>query len=146
MKSFTAIAFDYGTQNIGVAIGQSVTQSARELTPLKARDGIPNWGEVEKLIKEWQPDVVVVGLPLNMDDSESALCTRARKFARRVEGRFGASVVLHDERLSTREAKAEAKDRGYSTRYAENPVDSIAARLILESWLREPPSASGTSD
>ncbi len=138
MKPVTALAFDYGTQNIGAAIGQSVTQTARELMPLKARDGIPRWEEVEKLIKEWQPDVVVVGLPLNMDDSESELCVRARKFARRLAGRFNANVVLQDERLSTREAKTEARDRGYSTRYAENPVDSIAARLILESWFRDP--------
>lgn len=137
-KPVTALGFDYGTRNIGVAVGQSITHSARELTPLKAQDGIPRWEQVEKLIKDWQPDIVVVGLPLNMDDSESDLCVRARKFARRLEGRYGVTVHLHDERLSTREAKAEARDRGYSNHYSDNPVDSIAARLILESWFREP--------
>lgn len=143
MKSVTALAFDYGTRNIGVAFGQSVTQSARELLPLKARDGIPRWEDVEKLLREWQPDLVIVGLPLNMDGTDSELSTRARKFARRIEGRFGVKAELHDERLSTREAKEEARDRGFSSRYAENPVDSIAARLILESWFRTPGRSPG---
>lgn len=129
------LGFDYGLKNIGVAIGQTLTQSATELAPLTAKDGIPNWDTIQALLKEWGAKDVVVGLPLNMDDSDSELTTRARKFANRLHGRLGVCVHLMDERLSTREAKKEAAARGHKGNYKQQPVDSIAARLILESWL-----------
>jgi putative Holliday junction resolvase len=131
------IAFDYGTRSIGVANGQVVTGTASELPPLKADNGVPRWPEVQALLDIWQPDLVLVGLPLNMDGTESELAKRARKFANRIHGRFGYPVALYDERLSTREAKQEARERGHRGSYRDNPVDSIAARLILESWWRE---------
>lgn len=131
----TLLAFDYGTKNIGVATGQTLTASANSQPPLKARDGVPDWNQVEKLLKDWQPDLVLVGLPLNMDDSESELSARARKFANRLHGRFGVKVELVDERLSSFEAKGEVMRSGGSRDYKHNPVDSIAARLILEGWL-----------
>ena len=131
----TLLAFDYGTRNIGVASGQTLTRSANSQSALKAKDGIPDWNQIEKLLKDWQPDLVLVGLPLNMDDSESELSTRARKFANRLHGRFGVKVEMVDERLSSFEAKGEVMERGGSRDYKNNPVDSIAARLILESWL-----------
>ncbi len=131
----TLVAFDYGTKNIGVASGQTITRSASSLPPLKAKDGIPDWAQIEKILTEWKPDVVLVGLPLNMDDSESELSTRARKFGNRLHGRFGVKVELVDERLTSYEAKGEVFARGGSRDYKNNPVDSIAARLILESWL-----------
>lgn len=133
----TILAFDYGTQNIGVAVGQTLTDSADELPPLKAKDGVPSWDAVSRILSQWQPDLVVVGLPLNMDGSESELAGRARKFANRVHGRFGVGVEMMDERLSTFTAKGEAMERGHRGDYRSKPVDSIAARLILESWFRE---------
>lgn len=102
---------------------------------LKARDGIPNWDEIAALLKEWQPNVVLVGLPLHMDATESELSTRARKFANRLHGRFGVAVELVDERLSSFEAKGEVIRDGGSRHYKTSPVDSIAARIILESYL-----------
>lgn len=137
----TFLAFDYGTKNIGVAAGQSITGTGSELAPLRARDGTPDWGEIEALIKEWRPAQVLVGLPLNMDGSPSDFAGRARKFGQRLHGRFGVEVEMVDERLSTFEAKGEVMARGGSRDYKNNPVDSIAARLILESWLRERPAA-----
>ena len=131
------IAFDYGTKNIGVASGQSLTSSANSLVPLKAKDGIPDWTHIEKLLQEWQPDLVLVGLPLNMDGSESELSARARKFANRIHGRFGVKVELVDERLSSFEAKGEVIRSGGSRDYKNNPVDSIAARIILEAWFEQ---------
>jgi putative holliday junction resolvase len=131
----TLLAFDYGTKNIGAAYGQTISGTATSLTPLKAKDGIPDWLQVEKIIKEWQPDLVLVGLPLNMDDSESELSARARKFANRLQGRFAVKVEMVDERLTSFAAKGEVISRGGSRDYKNNPVDSIAARLILESWL-----------
>lgn len=131
----TLLAFDYGTKNIGVATGQTITRSASSLPGLRARDGVPDWNEMEALLKTWQPDLVLVGLPLNMDGSESELSARARKFANRTQGRFGVKVEMVDERLSSFEAKGEVMERGGSRDYRHNPVDSIAARLILEAWL-----------
>ncbi len=131
----TLIAFDYGTKNIGVASGTTLAAITSELPTLKARDGVPNWDQIKKLLDERQPDLVLVGLPLNMDDSESELAARARKFGNRLHGRFGVQIEMVDERLSTFEAKGEAFERGYSDDYKNNPVDSIAARLILESWM-----------
>ncbi len=137
MSALTLMAFDYGLKNIGVAYGQSITGTASELPPLKARDGVPDWQQLEQLLKQWQPVRLLVGLPLNMDDTETDLCPRVRKFANRLHGRFGLQVELYDERLTTRMAKEEAAERGHHGHYASAPVDSIAARLLLESWLRE---------
>jgi putative holliday junction resolvase len=135
VKPSAVLLFDYGLKNIGVAYGQNITQTARELIPLKARDGIPQWDAIGALLSEWQPTLLLVGLPLNMDDSESELSTRARKFGNRLHGRFGLPVQMVDERLSTREAKWEARARGHKGNYAQSPIDSIAARIILEAWL-----------
>ena len=131
----TLLAFDYGTKNIGVACGQTISGTANSLAPLKAKEGIPDWGQVEKVLLEWKPDLVLVGLPLNMDGSESDLSVRARKFGNRLHGRFGVKVEMTDERLSSFEAKGEVMTRGGSRDYKNNPIDSIAARLILEAWL-----------
>lgn len=126
------LAFDYGTRRIGVAVGNELLRSARELTPLTARDGIPDWNVVERLLSEWQPDLLVVGLPLNMDGSESDMSTRARKFGNRLHGRFGKPCAMVDERGTTREAKMIAREAGHKGNYRQDSVDGIAAILILE--------------
>ena len=131
-KPKSLLGFDYGLKQIGVANGQTLTCSASGLTILKAVDGIPNWAEVEKLLTEWAPDLVVVGLPLNMDGSESELSSRARKFARRLQGRFAVEVEMVDERLTSREAKMLCREQGS---YDLTKIDHIAASLILQSWL-----------
>lgn len=130
----TLLAFDYGLGQIGVAVGQTLTHSAQPLCVLQASNGTPNWNQIEGLLNEWKPEKVLVGLPLNIDGSESAFCNRTRKFARRIHGRFGVVVGMVDERLSTFEAKQHAtKKHGYK----QNPVDHMAACLILETWLQE---------
>ncbi|WP_193165830.1 Holliday junction resolvase RuvX [Microbulbifer hainanensis] len=140
-KPVTALAFDFGTRSIGIAFGQSLTGTARELAPLPAKDGQPDWTQLQKLLDEWQPHTLLVGLPLNMDGSESEFGARARKFGQRLHGRTGLPVEFVDERLSTRAAKEEAFDRGHRGNYAQDPVDSIAARIILEDWLRAHPAS-----
>lgn len=134
MAGRTLIGFDFGTKSIGVAIGQEITRTARPLTALKALDGVPDWQKVEKLLAEWQPDLIVVGLPLNMDGSEQPLTARARKFANRLHGRFGRPVALHDERLSTVEARADLFARGGFRALDKGQVDAASAVIILESW------------
>ena len=103
----TIIGFDFGTKSIGVAVGQSVTGTASPLSALKAKDGIPNWDAIEQLFKEWQPERLVVGLPLNMDGSEQPLTQRAKKFGNRLHGRFGLPVSFQDERLTSTAAREE---------------------------------------
>ncbi|XKE45591.1 Holliday junction resolvase RuvX [Halomonas organivorans] len=131
------LGFDFGTRRIGVAVGNELTASARALEPLPARDGIPDWTRVARLVEEWQPDLFVVGLPLNMDGSESDMSRRARKFGKRLFGRFGIPCEMADERGSTREAKAIAHEAGHRGNYRDEGVDGLAAVLILEAWLAE---------
>lgn len=130
----TVLGFDYGTRKIGVACGQSLTGTANPLAALSSRDGAPNWSAIEQLINEWQPDSIVVGLPLNMDDSESESSQRARRFARQLHGRFRKTVWMVDERLSTREARDQL---GGHNRGADPRVDSLAAVLMIESYFND---------
>jgi len=130
------MAFDYGLRQIGVAIGNCLLSTTQPLTILKARDGIPDWHAVGKLLEEWQPDLLLVGNPLNMDGSESELGGRARKFGNRLHGRFGLPVELADERLTSFEAKQDLAARGHSGDYKAQPIDSYAAQLILKTWMR----------
>jgi putative Holliday junction resolvase len=134
-KAECIIAFDYGTRFIGVAVGQSITRTASPLAALPAKDGTPNWDQIAALLKEWQPQRLVVGLPLNMDGTPSDMSQRAEKFAKRLHGRYGLPVEMSDERLSSFEARGEmlARDRG-NRDFRERGVDSLSARLILEGW------------
>lgn len=131
------MAFDYGLRQIGVAVGNAVLDTSQPLSVLKARDGQPNWDTVSALIEEWQPDLLLVGDPLNMDGSVSELAERARKFGRRLEGRFGIAAIPVDERLSSFEVKQQQRELGHSGNYKQAPVDSLAAELILRDWLRQ---------
>ncbi|TKI03091.1 Holliday junction resolvase RuvX [Martelella alba] len=140
MASRTVMAFDFGTRSIGAAIGQDITRTARPLTALKARDGVPDWSRVEKLLQEWRPDLVVVGLPLNMDGSEQPLTQQARKFANRLHGRFGFQVLLHDERLTTVEARAGLFEHGGFRALDKGRIDAGSAVVILESWFEQQPA------
>jgi len=129
------LGIDYGERQIGVAVGQHTTGSARPLCILAARQGQPDWSQLAALLKEWQPQAVVIGLPLHMDGSEGESAARARKFAARLHGRFGCVVELHDERLSSREARANLQRSDGGKKIAHDKIDALAAALILQSWL-----------
>lgn len=128
------LAFDYGTRRIGVASGQEMLGTGQPVAMMPARDGIPDWSRVEALLQEWQPDLVVVGLPLNMDDTENEMCARARKFGNRLHGRYHVAVEMVDERLTSFEAKGEVMAAGGSRDFGRHGVDDRAAVLILETW------------
>ncbi|MEL4250681.1 Holliday junction resolvase RuvX [Shewanella xiamenensis] len=134
MNTKTVLGFDFGTKSIGVAVGQQITSSAAPLLSLKAVDGIPNWDEIAKLIQEWQPDLVVVGLPLNMDGTEQEMTHRARKFANRLNAKFGVKIVTQDERLTTTDAKARLFELGGFKALTKGQVDAVSAVLIVESY------------
>ncbi|MEE2762009.1 MAG: Holliday junction resolvase RuvX [Pseudomonadota bacterium] len=128
------LAFDFGTRRIGVASGQELLGSGQPVAMLPARDGIPDWQQLAHLLEEWRPDLVVVGLPLNMDDTENEMCARARKFGKRIHGRFHLPVEMVDERLTSFEAKGEVMAAGGSRDFGRYGVDDRAAVLILETW------------
>jgi len=133
MGSGTLIGFDFGPRKIGVAIGQSITATASPLTTLRSRNDRPDWPRIEALIREWRPEAAVVGLPFNMDDSETLIAPLVRRFARQLQGRFGLPVHLVDERLTTREARQVLGPKASS----RERVDAMAAKLLLETWLSE---------
>nr|WP_136250366.1 Holliday junction resolvase RuvX [Ningiella ruwaisensis] len=131
----SALAFDFGMKSIGVALGQVVTHTASPLPALKAKDGIPDWHTIDNLVKDWQPDIIVVGLPLNMDGSEQDITSNAKKFGRRLAHKYNLPVHYHDERLSTVEAKARLFELGGFKKLGKEKVDSVSACLIYESFV-----------
>lgn len=134
----TIMAFDFGTQKMGMAVGQALIESATPLALFPMKDGVPQWENLLKIIKQHQPQLFLVGLPLNMDDSESELSTRARKFAKRLRHQSNIRTLMVDERLTTREARDELdhyQAQGCGKKLA---ADSLAAALLIESWYREP--------
>ncbi len=135
MTTRTIMAFEYGTKSIGSAIGQEITGTATPLKAFKAKDGIPSWELIEAQIKEWQPDLVVVGLPTDLHGKDlETIAPRAKKFANRLKGRFGVDVELHDERLSTAEARSSLFEMGGYKALTKGNVDCQSAVVILESW------------
>lgn len=133
------LAFDFGLKYIGVAVGQTLTQTASPLTTLRAKAGIPNWQEIAELLKKWQPQALVVGIPLNMDGTEQALTFKARAFANDLEARFHLPVFPVDERLSSWEAKQRifnSTTPKKAKQKLEEDIDAIAAVILLEQWLR----------
>jgi putative Holliday junction resolvase len=130
----TVLGFDFGKKYIGIAVGQEITGSASPLGSVKAQDGIPKWENIEKYIKEWQPHFIVVGLPLNMDGSEQQLTLDAKKFGKRLQGRFGLPVEFQDERLTTADAKERLFAQGGFKNLKKDNIDSHSAMLIIESF------------
>lgn len=130
------LGFDFGYKRIGVAVGQGLTASASPLSTLEAKLGVPNWDTVNKLLNQWKPLALIVGLPTCIDDSEQYTTAAARGFARQLRKRFALSVHLVDERLSTVEARARLFAKGGYRKIKNSQVDSIAACIILEQWLQ----------
>jgi putative Holliday junction resolvase len=127
------LGFDFGMKRIGVAIGQKITRSANPLITLAAKDGIPNWDEIQSLIDEWHVDGLVVGIPYNMDGTEQLVSFAARKFANRLTAKFGLPVFLMDERLTTIEAKRII----HEDKIPREKLDQYAAKIILENYLNK---------
>ena len=129
----TLLAFDYGDIRIGVAVGQTVTATASPLASVRVRDRRPDWNEISSIVRTWEPDALVVGLPYNMDGTEQETTRSARRFGRQLHGRYRLPVHLVDERLTTREARTRLAEQG-------NPGgddDPVAAQVILEGWFSE---------
>lgn len=136
MPSGVFVGFDFGYRRIGVAVGQEITSSANPLATIDARQGVPDWRVVEKLVKQWRPQALIVGLPTCIDGSEQYTAEASREFARQLGQRLSLPVYLVDERLSTVEARAQLFAEGGYRKIKNSEVDSIAACVILEQWLQ----------
>ncbi len=135
LNSSILLGFDFGTKRIGVAVGQMVTRTARPLTVIPAINGHPQLSMLTKIINEWHPNALVVGIPLNMDGTEQPLTVAARTFADLLRQTFQLPVHEIDERLTTKAARENIfKEGGYKA-LQNGQVDSVAAQLILENWL-----------
>ena len=126
LPSGSVLSFDFGLKNIGVAIGETFTGSTRTLAVLSAKQGKPQWFKIDELCQTHQPVRCVVGLPLNMDGTESPMCEAARAFAERLHKRTKLPVDLHDERLTS-----------YAATDSDQNIHAESARIILESYLAE---------
>ena len=127
MKNETLLCFDVGEKRIGTAVGQTVTGTATPLETIAVKNNKPDWDRISQLIQQWQPDKLVVGYPLQMDDNRQPMTERSERFVRQLDGRYHLPVETIDERLSSYEARQRIK----STRN----VDPVAAQVILETWL-----------
>jgi putative Holliday junction resolvase len=140
-RARVVLAFDFGQRRIGVACGDTVSRTAAPLDAVPAGSPGPRWEVIESLLREWQPALAVVGLPYNVDGSDSAMTQAARQFAAELERRCRLPVVLVDERYSSREAEARLKSARASglrrRRVAKADVDAAAACVILERWFNE---------
>lgn len=125
----TLLCFDFGTKRIGVAVGQTLIDTATPLEIIPVRNNRPDWERIGMLINQWQPQALVVGNPLNIDGSRQPLSTRADAFVRKLQGRYRLPVLRADERLSTVEARARQQ--------SGEDIDHVAAQVILEGWLQD---------
>lgn len=131
---FTLLAFDFGLQRIGVAVGNTETKLAQALSTIDAADNIRRFAAIATLIAEWCPALLVVGLPLSLDGGEHELTRRCRRFARQLNGRFGLPVEFADERLTSAEAEVSLRSTESDWRRRSRRIDSVAAQTLLQSY------------
>ena len=136
------MGFDFGTKRIGIAIAQEITGTANPLTTVNAVKHKPDWESISKIIAEWQPDLLVVGLPLHMDGTEQPMTQAARRFSNQLNGRYQIPIALMDERLSSNEAESILNEQPGSHSLFRGSlfpdkaqIDMISAQLILQSWM-----------
>ncbi len=130
------LGIDYGRARIGIASGQMITKTATPVGTVEACDGLPNWIDLDKVMKRWNPSDIIIGLPLDTKDLDTDITRDARKFALQIEERYKKPVHLINEAYSTREARwrlESVKDKKVS----HIKVDAIAACVILETWMSE---------
>lgn len=128
------LAFDFGEKKIGVAVGNSITKSAHPLDTIRKIKKVERNQIIDTLLKEWEPNIVVVGLPLNEDGSDSRLTGLARKFAEKIQNRSKIKTVMVDERYSSVEAKMLIKNSTKNISKGSLLIDQIAAQIILDSY------------
>jgi len=135
----TVLAFDFGEKRIGVATGETLLGHAHPLTVIRAESNDDRFAAIGKLIAEWQPTQLVVGLPTHADGTPHGMTRLAQKFAERLQRRFALPVALADERLTSLDAETRLRETGRSARQAKPLLDAVAAQLILQTWFESTP-------
>ena len=130
----TVLAFDFGERRIGVAVGEHLIKSANPLITIDSESNEVRFTQITQLIKEWQPVLLVVGLPLSLDGTETEMTQLCKKFARRLNGRFNLPVVMIDERYSSAHASQLLNQTGIKGRAQKTMLDQVAAQTILQSY------------
>ncbi|NOT14755.1 MAG: Holliday junction resolvase RuvX [Methylotenera sp.] len=134
VKSATVLAFDFGERRIGIAVGEHLLGTANPLTTIDNESNEIRFQRITELVQEWQPKLLIVGLPLNTDGTEHAMTQLCKKFARRLNGRFNLPVALVDERYSSLEASQRLNESGIKGRAQKTMLDQVAAQTILQSY------------
>ena len=137
--SGTIMAFDFGEKRIGIATGETMLKTAHALTIIESETNDIRFAEIGKLIQEWKPSLLVVGLPTHMDGNQHQLTHLSKKFAQRLEGRFDLPVIMIDERLSSAEAAQQLTHAGIPEKLQKNMIDAVAAQVILQSYFDNSP-------
>jgi putative Holliday junction resolvase len=141
MAGRNVLGFDYGEKTIGVAVGNTRTRQAHPLTGIGRVRGGPDWDGISRLVEEWDPAALVVGLPLKMDGSDNPVTSAARRFGNRLRERYNLPIYMVDERLTTREARSDLIHAGVPVRRHKPVLDKLAARSILQTFLSEHPES-----
>jgi putative Holliday junction resolvase len=142
MHEGTVLAFDFGTRRIGVAVGEMMLGTARPLTTIAAAANEPRFQAISKLITEWQPVTLVVGLPLTLSGEAHEMSARCRRFSRQLAGRFRLPVALIDERLSSTSADERLREQGLTWRVRKAAIDAEAATILLQDYFNQNPRLS----
>lgn len=137
MKNNICLAFDFGHQYIGVAIGQSITLKSSRLMTLKTKNKQQCWEQIKKIFEDWNPTIAIVGLPINMNGNEQLITKKTRKFAQKLKNFFKITVILHDERFSTLEAYSNIKNDFFCNKNKKNIIHAESAAIILDSWMQK---------
>ena len=122
------VAFDFGTKKIGVAVGQTATYTSSPLQIIINKDNKVNWSEISILLNEWNPELIIVGKPLNMDGTDSEIMKQVEKFYEKLKNTFDVNLEYIDERLTTFEAKQILEDTDI------DKVDANAAKILIDNW------------
>jgi putative Holliday junction resolvase len=142
MPDGTVLAFDFGEKRIGVATGETLLGSAHPLTVIHAESNDDRFAAIGKLIAEWHPVQLVVGLPTHADGTPHETTRLAQKFAERLKRRYRLPVGFADERLTSLDASARLRETGRDSRSARPLLDAVAAQLILQTWFESPHHAT----
>ena len=148
-EAVTVLGFDVGARRIGVAVGNSISMSASEVGVLDVGDGGPDWPRLDRWLREWRPDRLVVGDPIPLEGGDQASRKRARRFAHQLGERYGLAVEQVDERTSSIEAAqrfAAGRRAGTRRRQHADTLDALAAVVIVERWLAEPQARTRPGD
>lgn len=138
----TVLAFDFGEKRIGVAVGETLIKSASPLACIDTEINAQRFAQIDALITEWQPVLLIVGLPAYLDGTPHALTQLCKRFAQRLEGRFNLPVMMVDERLSSAEAARQLYANGVNSKQQKTKIDAAAAQIILQSYFDQLPTTT----